>query len=508
MLAHIPLLAIAGFFASAQLTQLENFDPECSPDMQPGFETDIVQFNVPIQTFFNATGTYFGSVWYTGPLISTTGEDDTIGATRTGNFSGTIFRERLVDISQTPDRFMHRFTLDNGPISFFGVSYSSYTEEMVVQGICQGTATWVSFTDKYCADDATSAFSIYRRSRRTLMDALADKMGARYLEGSCPIGKSCLISIVIELSLGVLPLCILHRIWSITVSAFHSERTSCNPDLSGKLDSPIPLSDDTQQNKPQNKHNQGQKKQGGGGGKPGGGGQPSAKLRGLEKDSPAVRLSKTLSWLLRHGAKSEGLPMRPDGYVKVIDLLENPKLKGQGLDLLGLQEIVKADAKKRYDLTEDIGVWWIKANQGHSIKTVKLELRPILSVKDIPTGVAVHGTTRAAWDLISQQGLSKMKRNHIHFAQGVPGDGVISGMRKSSQVLIYLDVQKVLDAGIELFFSDNGVVLSEGRDGIILPEFFQDVQNANGQSIPGWKATTGLGEPIVESAPIPLVTTP
>jgi hypothetical protein len=44
-------------------------------------------------------------------------------------------------------------------------------------------------------------------------------------------------------------------------------------------------------------------------------------LRGRSKDSPEVRLSKTLSWILRHGAKSEGLYMRPDGYVRVSDLV-------------------------------------------------------------------------------------------------------------------------------------------------------------------------------------------
>jgi 2'-phosphotransferase len=45
------------------------------------------------------------------------------------------------------------------------------------------------------------------------------------------------------------------------------------------------------------------------------------KLRGHPRDSPDVRLSKTLSWILRHGAKSEGLYMRPDGYVRVNDLV-------------------------------------------------------------------------------------------------------------------------------------------------------------------------------------------
>lgn len=47
----------------------------------------------------------------------------------------------------------------------------------------------------------------------------------------------------------------------------------------------------------------------------------SGKLRGHPRDSPEVQLSKTVTWLLRHGAKSQGLPMREDGYVRVTDLV-------------------------------------------------------------------------------------------------------------------------------------------------------------------------------------------
>lgn len=72
------------------------------------------------------------------------------------------------------------------------------------------------------------------------------------------------------------------------------------------------------------KQEKGQKKRGGGGGsRKQGGGHQSAGLRGLEKDPPAVRLSKTISWLLRHGAQHERLSMRPDGYVKVKDLVRS-----------------------------------------------------------------------------------------------------------------------------------------------------------------------------------------
>ncbi|KAJ3982808.1 KptA family-domain-containing protein [Lentinula detonsa] len=227
-------------------------------------------------------------------------------------------------------------------------------------------------------------------------------------------------------------------------------------------------------------------------GRGGGGG----KLRGLPKDSPAVRLSKTLSWLLRHGAQSEGLPMRPDGYVKVADLLENPKIKSQSLDLVGLQQIVNADLKHRYSLVrEDDDVWWIKANQGHSIKAVKLDLKPVLSIEDIPSRTAVHGTTKAAWqsicelyELLPSQGLSKMTRNHIHLAQGVTGKNVISGMRKSCDIFIFINIPKALAAGIKFFLSDNGVVLTEGNDkGFLAPEFFLSVQNAKREALAGWE---------------------
>lgn len=51
--------------------------------------------------------------------------------------------------------------------------------------------------------------------------------------------------------------------------------------------------------------------------KPAGGG----KLRGNPRESEAVRTSKTLSWILRHGAKTEGIYMREDGYVRVTDLV-------------------------------------------------------------------------------------------------------------------------------------------------------------------------------------------
>jgi len=212
------------------------------------------------------------------------------------------------------------------------------------------------------------------------------------------------------------------------------------------------------------------------------------KKRGLPKDSPEVRTSKTLSWILRHGAKSEGITMRPDGYVEVRDLLNNNRLRD--LNFLALEKTVKDDPKNRYSLICEADVWLIRANQGHSIQAVQMELEPITSAKQIP--MAVHGTTRNAWESISTQGLSKMTRNHIHLAQGIAGQSVVSGMRSSSQVLIYIDIQKALDAGLKFGVSTNGVVLSEGDErGFIPPEYFSRVENTDGSALPGWEGAVG-----------------
>ncbi|EJU03669.1 phosphotransferase KptA/Tpt1 [Dacryopinax primogenitus] len=227
------------------------------------------------------------------------------------------------------------------------------------------------------------------------------------------------------------------------------------------------------------------------------GGKPKSHLRGHPQDSEDVRIGKTLSYILRHGAAKEGLKMRSDGYVKVDDLV-TPKLNGVGFSKL--EDLVKSNDKQRYQLlfepktpvepgeterSSTEGTWWIRANQGHSLKVEELELREISSADEIP--VVVHGTSRQTWPAIEKSGLSRMSRNHIHLATGKLGDeGVISGMRAShakSGVLIYIDVPLAMADGIKFNISANGVVLTEGKNGILDKKYFKRVETADGQTL-------------------------
>jgi RNA:NAD 2''-phosphotransferase len=65
-----------------------------------------------------------------------------------------------------------------------------------------------------------------------------------------------------------------------------------------------------------------------------------------------------------------------------------------------------------------------------------------------------------------------------------------TGMRSSSEILIYINVQKCLAAGLKFYLSSNGVVLTEGNDlGFIEPQFFQSVQRVHVKKgpVPGWE---------------------
>lgn len=101
-----------------------------------------------------------------------------------------------------------------------------------------------------------------------------------------------------------------------------------------------------------------------------------------------------------------------------------------------------------------------------------LELTPITDPSEAPE--VIHGTYLKSWDIIKDQGLNKMGRNHIHFAAGEPGEnGVISGMRSSCEVIIKLNMEKALKDGLKFFRSANNVILSPGdADGFIRPCYF------------------------------------
>lgn len=208
-------------------------------------------------------------------------------------------------------------------------------------------------------------------------------------------------------------------------------------------------------------------------------------LRGGYNESDSKRidaLGRALSSVLRHKAPQLGLKVRSDGYVVVKDLLSlNTKtfvglpLKAHSVD--DLREAVKRDNKQRFGLLEENGKLLIRANQGHSLTTINSVelLEEVLSAEEVP--VCIHGTYMKYLESIKREGLKRMTRNHIHFARGYYGqDGVISGVRQDCEVAIHMNVSKYLNDKMKLYRSENGVILAEGRNGVVPPDYFSNIE--------------------------------
>ncbi|ODV94903.1 hypothetical protein PACTADRAFT_50752 [Pachysolen tannophilus NRRL Y-2460] len=209
-----------------------------------------------------------------------------------------------------------------------------------------------------------------------------------------------------------------------------------------------------------------------------------------------IQISKALSYLLRHGALKEKLDIDKDGYIALDDILSHNRIKSHRATFEDIKRIVDSNDKQRFTLRRghdgdgEHKKYYICANQGHSIESVTQDEQLILlSKKSQFPKIIVHGTYTSKLLLILQSGgLSKMSRNHIHFAIGLPNEEkVISGIRQNCDVLIYLDIDKLLNSNeqnIKFFMSKNNVVLSEGNEqGIIPVEFFAKICDRNGNII-------------------------
>ena len=177
--------------------------------------------------------------------------------------------------------------------------------------------------------------------------------------------------------------------------------------------------------------------------------------------------------------------------------------------------------------------FYIRASQGHSMKGVEAEnlLTPITLEDEasVPETV-VHGTFYGAWESILRDGgLRGMGRNHVHFSSGLPlqevlrsledagggigGNGkgrlsklmdesrVISGMRRDAQILIYIDVKKALreEEGMKWWRSDNGVILTEGIEGLVgMGYWTKAIEVKEGYGVLWERGEDGVGKVVKE----------
>lgn len=165
------------------------------------------------------------------------------------------------------------------------------------------------------------------------------------------------------------------------------------------------------------------------------------------KTSSLLKKSKFLSKLLRHNPELIESTIDKEGWMNTSDLIKSGEFT-----IDELEQIVKEDNKKRYELTKDKRK--IRALQGHSISGINPGF-----VQEIPPGVLYHGTsTNLVENIMNSGGLKSMSRDYIHLSTDLD-TAVKVGKRHGNPCVIIIDSLQMSKDGILFLKSKNGYYL-------------------------------------------------
>lgn len=169
-----------------------------------------------------------------------------------------------------------------------------------------------------------------------------------------------------------------------------------------------------------------------------------------EKDTK--KLSKFLSYVLRHDPGSIGITLDTNGWADTSLLLEKISKAGTPLNMELLDYIVANNSKKRFAFNDSKDK--IRASQGHSVD-IELGYEPLE-----PPQVLYHGTADQNVESILAEGIKKHSRHHVHLSQDKDTAINVGGRHGKPAVLEVMALQMHND-GYAFFLSENGVWLTE-----------------------------------------------
>ena len=159
-----------------------------------------------------------------------------------------------------------------------------------------------------------------------------------------------------------------------------------------------------------------------------------------------------MSLVLRHQPEEIGLQLDENGWADVEKLIQRMNTKGMNVDSEIINEVVETSDKKRFAFNEDKTL--IRASQGHSIN-IDLALLP-----QEPPEFLYHGTAEKNVDSILNEGIQKMKRQHVHLSKD-KATAVNVGSRHGNPYVLTINSGEMHKDGVLFYLSANGVWLTD-----------------------------------------------
>jgi putative RNA 2'-phosphotransferase len=159
-----------------------------------------------------------------------------------------------------------------------------------------------------------------------------------------------------------------------------------------------------------------------------------------------TKLSKRLSYALRHRPEEFELELDADGWVPVEQVVD-----GTGVALADIEAIMATSPRQRFELRDGR----IRAHYGHTVPG------RIVHEPEPAPGTLYHGTPSRALPGIRDKGLLPRKRQYVHLARG-PELAVTIGERREAQpVVLEVDGAAATAAGLRFYKAGPEIVLTE-----------------------------------------------
>ncbi len=167
-----------------------------------------------------------------------------------------------------------------------------------------------------------------------------------------------------------------------------------------------------------------------------------------------IRLSKEISYALRHAPWEYELELDENGFVSIKQLLHSLNSSNEydrEITKEDLEYIISCSDKKRHEIVGDK----IRALYGHSIPT-KIE-----KTTAIPPDILYHGTAKRFLDSIMKDGLLPMKRQYVHLSVDTDMATLVGKRRDHNPIILVIDAKTASKDGIKFYIGNDKVWLCD-----------------------------------------------
>jgi len=164
-----------------------------------------------------------------------------------------------------------------------------------------------------------------------------------------------------------------------------------------------------------------------------------------------VKISKTLSYWLRHEPDAGGLAVDAAGWAEVDAVLTALAKQGDSVDWDNLRRVLETNDKQRFEPSADGTL--IRARQGHSI-SVEGDWHGAT-----PPDILWHGTVERFHNAILAEGLKPLRRHHVHLSPARETAQRV-GRRRGVPVILIVAAKRLAARGQKFLITGNGVWLT------------------------------------------------